>query len=247
MPSCIWCHLLIKFPTVLDLTASYEHSIHPLSRLSSHVCVAADVWAVLSAMCTVATGCASSTAAGLLGAMATGVLNGLFVGIGHNFLHQANNFRRLYQDLSGFSSPRFRMHHALSHHPYTNTVMDAEINALSTLAPGMLFPIGEQGGLEGIRRRVLLALACMLMVPLGQVRRFAQVVTGSVPNETPGERVAHMLPFVQLAVLSWLQGSARSGAALWSTMLTTTSSLFLMGNFLTGPPWGTCPHGILRE
>ena len=170
-----------------------------------------------------------------MGAIATGVLNGFFVGIGHNFLHQANNFRRLYQDLSGFSSPHFRMHHVLSHHPYTNTVLDAEINGLGTLAPGMLFPIGKQGRLEGVKRRVLLALACIFLVPAGQLRRFAQVLTGSVPNETPGERLAHMMPFVQLAALSWLQGSARKGASLWMVMLTAASSLFLMGNFLTGP------------
>ena len=31
---------------------------------------------------------------------------------------------------AGFSSCEFRMHHALSHHPYTNTVMDAELNQL---------------------------------------------------------------------------------------------------------------------
>ena len=33
--------------------------------------------------------------------IATGLFNGLFIGIGHNFMHQKDNFRRHYMDISG--------------------------------------------------------------------------------------------------------------------------------------------------
>ena len=42
-------------------------------------------------------------------AIAAGLLNGVFIGVGHNFLHQKDNFRRHYMDLSGYSSAEFRM------------------------------------------------------------------------------------------------------------------------------------------
>merc|ERR1712032_794456 len=68
--------------------------------------------------------------------------------------------------------------------PYTNTVLDAEINSLGTLAPGMLFPVGKLSRMEAAKRRIILALACVFNVPANNLRRFAQVLTGSLPNET---------------------------------------------------------------
>ncbi|XP_012254794.2 cytochrome b5-related protein-like [Athalia rosae] len=45
----------------------------------------------------------------------------------HNFFHQRDSFRMCYFDLTFMSSKEWRITHALSHHLYTNTVLDIEI------------------------------------------------------------------------------------------------------------------------
>ncbi|KAK9887943.1 hypothetical protein WA026_000243 [Henosepilachna vigintioctopunctata] len=50
--------------------------------------------------------------------------------IAHNFVHQKDNFRMYYLDLTLLSSREWRISHALSHHMYTNTVNDLEISQL---------------------------------------------------------------------------------------------------------------------
>ena len=191
----------------------------------------ADVFAVLSVVLTVAAGRAKSSRMAALGAVVAGVFNGTFIGIGHNFLHQKDSFRRHYQDISGFSSAEFRMHHALSHHPYTNTVMDAEINSTQ---PAVDFFPGEASLARRLRGRVLLSVACCFGIPMKQLTRFGQILSGKWDGET-ADVLAQLIPVGQLALLSSLQGSAKGGAALWALMLTSTSNLFLWGNFLTGP------------
>ncbi|KAL3272609.1 hypothetical protein HHI36_014077 [Cryptolaemus montrouzieri] len=61
-----------------------------------------------------------------------GILAGYFltltVNISHNFLHQKDNFRMYYFDLSMMSSREFRISHALSHHLFPNTIHDMEIS-----------------------------------------------------------------------------------------------------------------------
>ncbi|XP_015512954.1 cytochrome b5-related protein [Neodiprion lecontei] len=47
--------------------------------------------------------------------------------VGHNFLHQRDTFRMYYMDLSLMSSREWRIMHILSHHLYTNTIIDLEI------------------------------------------------------------------------------------------------------------------------
>ena len=65
-------------------------------------------------------------------------------------------------------------------------------------------------------------------------RRFGKILTGQFQGNTT-EKIAQLIPFAQLAVLSWMKGSAKKGASLWLLMLGATSNLFLWGNFLTGP------------
>ncbi|PSN40733.1 Cytochrome b5-related protein [Blattella germanica] len=61
-----------------------------------------------------------------------GALSGYFLALtiiaAHNFFHQKDNFRMYYFDLSLMSSRDWRISHALSHHIYTNSVMDLELS-----------------------------------------------------------------------------------------------------------------------
>lgn len=46
---------------------------------------------------------------------------------GHNYLHQRDNFRMIYFNLSFMSYRDWRISHALSHHMYPNSLHDVEV------------------------------------------------------------------------------------------------------------------------
>jgi len=54
-------------------------------------------------------------------ALLAGLVLMLTYGAAHNFLHQRDNVRMLYMDISLFSSAEFRVMHALSHHMFPKT------------------------------------------------------------------------------------------------------------------------------
>lgn len=162
-----------------------------------------------------------------------GILNGFFIGIGHNFMHQKTNLRRYYMDISGFSCAEFRMHHALSHHPFTNTPLDAEINSLIPLGVSF-FPKKKS-----IRDKVVAAVALPLLntfgIPFKQVTRLFHILTGTWRGERE-DRIAQLIPFLQMLLfMNFHAEQWRVGMLLWLIMLCATSSTFLWGNFLNGP------------
>lgn len=52
---------------------------------------------------------------------------------GHNYTHRRDNFRMFYFNFSFLSYREFRVSHALSHHLYTNTLVDMEVLVLEPL------------------------------------------------------------------------------------------------------------------
>ena len=50
-------------------------------------------------------------------------------GAAHNFFHQRDNWRMYIFDFTIFSSQDWRIGHALSHHPFPNTIYDYEVSA----------------------------------------------------------------------------------------------------------------------
>lgn len=73
-------------------------------------------------------------ACSLLGSYTLAVFAGIaltpVVVCAHNYFHQRDNWRMYYFDLSPYSSYEWRVTHALSHHLYTNTANDIEIENL---------------------------------------------------------------------------------------------------------------------
>ncbi|KAI9010183.1 hypothetical protein DFJ74DRAFT_686289 [Hyaloraphidium curvatum] len=59
-------------------------------------------------------------------ALVGGVAGGFLIGIGHNYDHQKENWRRHYLDLCGSALEVFHVQHVLSHHVYANTMLDLE-------------------------------------------------------------------------------------------------------------------------
>jgi fatty acid desaturase len=199
----------------------------------------ADTLVLVSILGTFMAGQSTYLPASVLFTVATGLVNGLFIGVGHNFLHQAEAFRHHYLDLSGFNSADFRAHHAVSHHPYTNTVADVELNF--ALPAVNFFP--EEAGRRPLRQRVgqrvALALRNGLGTPVLQIGRLAKTLTGRLAGgaggSRPADKVAALIPAAQIAALAGLQGSLAAGCWRWILMLTSTSNLFLWMNYLTGP------------
>lgn len=52
---------------------------------------------------------------------------------GHNYVHRKDNFRMNYFNFSLLSHREFRVSHALSHHLYTNSLVDMEVLVLEPL------------------------------------------------------------------------------------------------------------------
>ncbi|KAI9005561.1 hypothetical protein DFJ74DRAFT_773841 [Hyaloraphidium curvatum] len=65
-----------------------------------------------------------------------GLLGGFIGFAGHNYLHQKNNFRMWYEELTGGSHETWRIHHAIAHHPYPNCSLDVEYTMFE---PELLF------------------------------------------------------------------------------------------------------------
>ncbi|CAK1546131.1 unnamed protein product [Leptosia nina] len=51
----------------------------------------------------------------------------------HNYIHKATNFRMYYFNLALWSYRDFRVSHVLSHHLYTNTLMDLEVSGFEPI------------------------------------------------------------------------------------------------------------------
>lgn len=162
-----------------------------------------------------------------------GVLNGFFIGIGHNFMHQRTNLRRYYMDISGFSCAEFRMHHALSHHPYTNTSLDAEINSLLTVGVSF-FPV-KKSLTDKIKAAVALPLLITFGIPVKQISRMFRILLGTWRGERE-DKLAQLIPVLQVVLFTHCCiDHFSTGLLLWLLMLSVTSSVFLWGNFLNGP------------
>ena len=124
----------------------------------------------------------------------------------HNFFHQRDTFRRFYFDLSLFSSSDWRISHVLSHHTYTNTLLDLEI---SMLEPFMQFlPSPEKSSFGRYGSYVYHVLFYLLVSPLDFIKRIICIVKGEVKLQPE-----NLLPILQLITINLLAQSF--SGALW--------------------------------
>ena len=224
-----------------DFYATLREKIWKRCREMSHLgpsvsaSVFADIMAIFSVALTHIAGsyASSSMAWAIFFTVVLGILNGFFIGIGHNFLHQRTHWRRFYMEFSGFSCAEFRMHHALSHHPYTNTPLDAEINSLIPL--GISFFPHSKSLTDKIKAGMALVFVITFGIPIRVISRYCSILTGSWRGDMM-DKVAQTIPLFQLILLCNCDaGQVFAGSILWLVMLSTTSSAFLWGNFLNGP------------
>eukprot|EP00756_Hemistasia_phaeocysticola_P007624 Hpha_TRINITY_DN14339_c0_g1::TRINITY_DN14339_c0_g1_i2::g.86922::m.86922 len=195
--------------------------------------VFADVLLLLSFLGTFTAGKARSLPQSVALTVVTGILNALFIGVGHNFLHQADSFRRHYLDVSGLNSATFRMHHAISHHPYTNTVIDAELNGALPQLSFFPDPAGERSEKQKREGRIAMWFRNVLAGPIVSIMRFKQTFTGGFQGDWQ-EHLAIIIPLTQVALLGGLN-SVKAGVWRWLVMLLVSSNAFMWSNYLTGP------------
>ncbi|KAF2892879.1 hypothetical protein ILUMI_13296 [Ignelater luminosus] len=60
-------------------------------------------------------------------AVASGICFGFTLVASHNYTHQKDNFRMYYSDICMMQSREWRILHVLSHHLFTNTVLDSQV------------------------------------------------------------------------------------------------------------------------
>jgi len=185
---------------------------------------------VVSALVTLAAGRARSRLGTLALTVAAGVTNGTFIGIGHNFMHHKENWRRHYLDFSGRSCAEMRVHHVLSHHAYTNTIVDIE---LQRMEPHVSFMPGDRD--EAYQRTSAFTLFqyIVLGIPSEYLERLVKISRGKFRG-TREEHLSQLLPLWHLCLLA--SGRSLPGALLqWLGMMVTTSTAFQTGNYFTGP------------
>lgn len=165
----------------------------------------------------------------------------------HNYLHQADNVRMYYFNLSGLSCSEWRISHAMSHHMYTNTLLDME-----TL---MLEPLIVWLPASAAVKSTLMRFAQWLYGPLVYVLFFALTVLGRVV-----QRALHKQPLVQavdcipLALPAAMYATNPAGVSalgvlqVWLAIWMTSSFLFGLIGLNSGHrhPRSVCDGDELR-
>lgn len=189
-----------------------------------------DAMVMLSMATALAAGRARSRLGTVALTIASGIVNGSFIGIGHNFMHQRQTWRRHYFDFSGRSVAEMRVHHALSHHAYTNSIVDVE---LQRLEPRVSFMPGARDEVYRTTAPVALALFMVFGTPLDYMQRLSKIAQGRFRGSLP-EHLSQLLPLAHLGLLA--SGRPLSTALLqWFLASVATSTAFQIGNYTSGP------------
>jgi len=126
------------------------------------------------------------------------------------------------------------MHHALSHHPFTNTTLDAEMNSL---LPNINFFPAKKSMQDRLVAGLTLVVACTVAIPLKQCQRVVKIALGTWPGDFE-DKVAQVIPLFQLILLAnftLMSESLGRAVGLLLLMQAATSSFFLWLNFISGP------------
>ena len=165
-----------------------------------------------------------------------GILAGLLIGVGHNTLHQKENHRRWYMDMTCMSSRDFKIHHAISHHAHTNTINDYELSMMEPVL--QFFPSPYNASPEGQDDRGNVSMNRMLTaffgMPYAFLERLGLIATGNWDGNLQ-EHLSHGIVGMQFVLFYLLSQSASVAMQLWLCMHVTCSSFFIFSNFTQGP------------
>ncbi|CAG7727031.1 unnamed protein product [Allacma fusca] len=138
----------------------------------------------------------------------------------HNFFHMRDNWRKFYYDFSLQSSIELQISHAISHHLYTNTVMDIEI---SNLEPAFEFLPKEKTFLKRYAPGVYAHLFYIVSFFLDLIKRGRAIANG-----TQQLRPENLIVFIQLAVWMLIAPSVPTGIYSWLFIHAVASYWFML-------------------
>ena len=124
-------------------------------------------------------------------------------------------------DLGLLSSHEWRITHALSHHPYTNTVIDYE---LAVVEPFVDYRVYESKSILH-RSKVSFFIGSVilpLVFPTQLIKRFINIGTGQQKL-----RPENLLPFIELFVMAIVCNDFLTAFKLWLTIHSACSLSFL--------------------
>lgn len=165
----------------------------------------------------------------------------------HNYLHQADNVRMYYFNLSGLSCSEWRVSHAMSHHMFTNTLLDME----TTMLDPMLVFLPASAAVKSTVTR----FAQWLYGPLVYVLFFAITVFGRMAQreqlKQPLLQAVDCIPLalpVAMYVLNPAAVSVWSVLQVWLAIWMTSSFMFGVIGLNTGHrhPQSVCDGDELR-
>lgn len=139
----------------------------------------------------------------------------LNINCAHNFYHQRNSWRMYAWDLGLLSSHEWRVTHGLSHHGFTNSLLDFE---LSDFEPIFDFRVYQKSFLQRY-------LPAILILTIGEVFFFQEAVKRviTVVSGQQKLRPENLLPLAQLGLLFLLSDSP---CTIWLIIHATSSYFF---------------------
>jgi len=177
-------------------------------------------------------------------AILTGCVLFLNINCAHNFFHQKDNWRMYVWDLGLLSSYEWRITHALSHHLFTNSVMDIEVSGIEPIFDFRVYP----------KSNIKRFLPGLLLFTASQFAFFPQVVIRMMAILQGQQKIRpeNLLPLVELILLLFL---AERPFILWFNIHAASSYVFIIvgifsahhhpdlyhpgdGQFRFGTDWG---------
>ena len=186
-------------------------------------------------------------------AVLAGIVLFLNINCAHNFFHQKNNWRMYGWDLGLLSSHEWRVTHGISHHGYTNTVMDIELAAFEPIIDFRVVPKNP------LQRYLPLCVALIF----GSLPFFVEVVKRAILIFSGQQKLRpeNLLCLAQLAVLYSLSDKP---FGLWLAIQASSSYFFVVigimvghhhpdifhngdGQFQLGNDWGLAQLDAVRD
>lgn len=161
-----------------------------------------------------------------LGVLAGVILNFLVV-TAHNFFHMKDNFRMYYFDLSFLASRQWRISHALSHHLYTNSLLDLELTLLEPLLQWV--PCNTKSVCVRYGSWLYSFFLYFILFHGAILTRLYLTVQGKLK---PSLRKEDLIPFIPLFVMYTYSGATFIGTfVMWCWVILIASFFFSLNGF----------------
>ena len=151
-------------------------------------------------------------------AMLAGAILMMNINCAHNFYHQRDSWRMYCWDLGLLSSYEWRITHALSHHGFTNSLLDFE---LSDFEPYFDFRIYEKSFLKRHFSFITGIVFSPVFFFMEAIKRVITIARGHQKI-----RPENLLPFGQLVLIYMCGNDVFTSLKLWLTVQTVSSCLF---------------------